>query len=54
MLNPECVDYSQGKIKIVFTDEAVDQALTIYLTQEDAFRLHEMLLHKTNMGSVSV
>lgn len=48
MLNPECVDYSRGKIKIVFTDDAVDHALTIYLTEEDAFRLHEMLLNKTN------
>ena len=48
MLNPECVDYNRGKIKVVFTDDAVDHALTIYLTEEDAFRLANMLLNKTN------
>jgi hypothetical protein len=48
MLNPECVDYSQGKIKIVFTDDAVDHALTVYLTEDDAFRLAQMLINKTN------
>jgi hypothetical protein len=48
MLNPECVDYSRGKIKIVFTDDAVDHALTVYLTEDDAFRLGQMLIDKTN------
>lgn len=28
MLNPECVDYNQGKVKIVFTDDSVDRCLT--------------------------
>lgn len=49
MLNPECVDYSRGKVKIVFTDDAVDHALTIYLTEDDAFRLGQMLINQTNM-----
>lgn len=48
MLNPECVDYSQGKVKIVFTDDNVDKCLTIYLTEEDGFRLAQMLIDKTN------
>jgi hypothetical protein len=48
MLNPECVDYSRGKVKIVFTDDAVDHALTVYLSEDDAFRLGEMLIDKTN------
>lgn len=49
MLNPECVDYSRGKVKVVFTDDAVDHAITIYLDEDDAFRLGEMLINKTNM-----
>lgn len=49
MLNPECVDYSQGKVKIVFTDDNVDVCVTVYLTVDDAFRLSQMLLDKTNL-----
>ena len=39
MLNHEAVDYSRGKIKIVFTDDAVDHALTVYLTEDDGYHL---------------
>jgi hypothetical protein len=49
MLNPECVNYSRGKVKIVFTDDAVDHALTVYLIEDDGFRLAQMLLDKTNL-----
>lgn len=49
MLNPESVDYSRGKIKLTFTDENADSMVKIYLTEEDAWKLHQMIQDRCNM-----
>ena len=49
MLNPEYVDWVNGNVKIGFTDEDAEQVLEIILQESDGFKLHKMLLEKTNM-----
>lgn len=49
MLNPEYVDFNKGIVKIGFTDDDADAALNIYLSEADAWRLHEMIVSQCNM-----
>lgn len=49
MLNPESCDYNRGIIKLLFTDENAKPATVIYLTEEAAWRLHEMIQNSCNM-----
>lgn len=49
MLNPESVDYNNGKVKLLFTDENADEAIKIYLTEGDAWRLHGIIQRQCNM-----
>jgi len=51
MLNPEAVDYNQGKIKMTFTQEDGQTALVIYLAEEDAWKLHQMIQDRCNMAA---
>jgi len=47
-MNPERVDYVNGMIEIGFTVDGVEE-LEIRLSENDAFRLHKMLLEQTNI-----
>lgn len=49
MLNPESVDYNRGKVKLTFTDDAVDNAVIIYLNENDAWRLAQSIIGQCNM-----
>lgn len=48
-LNPESVDINQSRVKIEFTDSEGDKVLCIYLSEKDAWELHNMLNYKLNM-----
>lgn len=48
MLNPESVDYNQRIVRILFTDENCYEAVKIYLSETDAWRLHEMIQRQLN------
>lgn len=49
MLNPEFCDYNAGRIKLGFTDDDANHVLTVYLSEDDAWKLHEMIMRKCNM-----
>lgn len=49
MLNPEGVDYNKGKVKITFSDDDGESVIKIYLAEDDAWKLHQMIQDRCNM-----
>lgn len=47
MLNTECVDVEGDNVSIQFTDDNVDEALTLKLKKIDARRMAIMIIDKT-------
>lgn len=48
MLNPESVDYNRGRVCLLFTDENAESNVKIYLSEDDAWRLHQMIQDTCN------